>query len=133
MELNREQIIKALECCLVESNCTGCPLHHQYETDCLKYAGEKALSLIKELTEDNEAQAETITNLIDTIKNVSGVKEEYEAFIGGLKPKIDEIRADTVRKMQERLNAQKFTHKNFGELVYVDDIDKIAKEMLEGL
>ena len=54
MELNREQIIKALECCLVESNCTDCPLHHQYEIDCLKYAGVKALSLIKELTEENE-------------------------------------------------------------------------------
>ena len=55
MELNREQIIKALDCCLVESNCTGCPLHHQYETDCLKYAGKKALSLINELTEENES------------------------------------------------------------------------------
>ena len=45
----------------------------------------------------------------------------------------DNVRADTVRKMQERLKAQKFTHKNFGELVYVDDIDQIAKGMVKGL
>lgn len=55
MELNREQIVKAFECCFVESNCAGCPLHHQYKIDCLKYAGEKALLLIKELTDENEA------------------------------------------------------------------------------
>ena len=43
-----------------------------------------------------------------------------------------EVKADTVQEMQERVKAQKFTHKNFGDLVYVEDIDQIAKEMLEG-
>lgn len=32
--------------------------------------------------------------------------------------------------MHEMLKAQKFTHKNLGELVYVEDIDQIAKEMI---
>lgn len=52
MELNREQIIKALECCLEENYCATCPA--------IDYCGgvdnltEKALSLINELTEENE-------------------------------------------------------------------------------
>ena len=51
MELNREQIIKALECCNEEHTCNECP----YCDNC--YNGkvvENALSLIKELTEENE-------------------------------------------------------------------------------
>ena len=97
---------------------------------------ERLTVINDELVEDNKAQSETITSLLKTIEGVQGVKSEYETFIGGLKTQIDAIkaeeRADTVRKMQERLKAQKFTHKNFGELVYVEDIDQIAKEMLEG-
>ena len=87
-----------------------------YEPSAARYAAEMdmwhAIALREnELIEDSREKDKTISNLIETIKS---------------------IQADTVRKMQERLNAQKFTHKNFGELVYVEDIDQIAKEMLEG-
>ena len=101
--LNAEQIIKALECCLVENDCTGCPLHHQYKIDCLKYAGEKALSLIKELTEENER-----------------------------------LRADTVRKMLERIKEDAISVSllsnppKFMLEIREDALDQIAKEMLEG-
>ena len=57
MELNREQIIKALECC------TNCTCNHA-ETDtecplvkmsfCKNYLMKQSLSLINELTEENE-------------------------------------------------------------------------------
>ena len=45
---------------------------------------------------------------------------------------IAEAKADTVREMQERIRSEKFHHKNFGDLVYLADIDQIAKKMLEG-
>ena len=107
-ELNREQIIKALECC-VKSECNKCPLR---DGRCANgEMGRLSLTIIKELTEDNADLNKTISSLLETIKS---------------------IQADTVRKMKERLKAEKFTHKNFGELVYVEDIDQIAKEMLEG-
>lgn len=61
MELNREQIVKALECCTsgnsVSACMRGCPLYEKENCDCiydetalLKYA----LALIKELTAENE-------------------------------------------------------------------------------
>ena len=52
MELNAEQIIKALECCS-KGTCMACPLKEDY-SPCLNTVAYSALSLIKELTEENE-------------------------------------------------------------------------------
>ena len=38
-------------------------------------------------------------------------------------------KAEAIKEFAERVKAEKFTHKNFGELVYLEDIDEIAKEM----
>lgn len=119
--MNREQIIKALECC----SCINDELTCGY--DCYLYGGtfcqlilkKDVYSLIEELTEENErlkAQRYMVRS--------DGTLEMI--------PTVEQVRADTVQKMQERLKAEKFTHKNFGDLVCVDDIDQIAKEMLEG-
>ena len=62
--LNAEQVKKALECCVVNSNCNGCPLWEGYVThkNCLQTVCINALALIKsqeqrikELAEENEA------------------------------------------------------------------------------
>lgn len=51
MELNAEQIKKALECC-IEGECDGCTYDEQ--TACKEYLLTDALALIKELIADNE-------------------------------------------------------------------------------
>lgn len=91
------------------------------------------ITQIKELTEENERLRkyeityntpwgkQTIPNLLSLDGDVAECYKRIE----------DKITANTVRKMQERLKAEKFTHKNFGELVYVEDIDQIVKELLE--
>ena len=113
MELNRGEIIKALECCIINHNCTGCPFHEYYHKnskpiDCLQIACENALALIKELTEDNENLNQSCTNLIQTIKDVQ---------------------ADTVRKMQERIE-KKILEINPSLCGLLPFIDQIAKEVL---
>lgn len=71
---------------------------------------------VKELTEKNEAQAETITNLIETIKS---------------------IYADIARKIQERATTF-FNNDDMLKYIEVDakyineQIDRIVKEVLEG-
>ena len=114
MELNTEQIVKALGYCKSPklTKCYGCPREKE-DGHCMYRLNEDALALIRELTEENERLRESGVDY----RNIPYIKSE--------------VRADTVRKMQERLKAQKFTHKNFGELVYVEDIDQIAKEMVE--
>ena len=57
MELNAEQIKKALECCLTPkcSNCMECPARQSLTgTDCLGFVIGQTISLIKELTGENE-------------------------------------------------------------------------------
>ena len=127
-KLNREQIIKALECCTYGGDknksqvevCSPCPYFN--EGNCTDVLKESALALIKELTEENERLR---------AENAQIIKEAVFSPMERANNTLA-VRADTVRKMQERLKAQKFTHKNFGELVYVEDIDQIAKEMVEG-
>ena len=116
MELNREQIIKALECCK-EGQChNGCPLLDFCNVQDVIAGSSKlcgdALSLIKELTEENER-----------------LTLEKTGFEAGVKAGIKVIRADTVRKMQE-LIAEHATN-GYPRKVRLDVVDQIAKEMLE--
>ena len=124
MELNREQIINALECCLVESNCRGCPLHHQYETDCLKYAGEKALKLIKQLTEENE-------RLRGIIEEARGYKDELERI---LPCAFANEKADALNTLQTMF-AMRFGTYTDKDMTPISEVfrllDKFIKEMLE--
>ena len=159
MELKkREEIIKALECHasgkLVE--CEQCPLDkaHLFNATCVQTMCENALALIKELTEE----------IKDLEADYDRVYEQAEADIhgniadGGTSCHwcMDKTKADTVRKMQERLkqyeNAYVTTPCNFckhslkgnrnercdddlqclGFNKWESVIDQVAKELLEG-
>lgn len=85
MELNREQIIKALEYCNTAKRCIDCPYR---ESDC-ETLYPNALALIKELTEENERLRAIPEELY---------KEMSERMVE--ERKIE--RKLTVRKMQER-------------------------------
>jgi chromosome segregation ATPase len=91
---------------------------------------------LEHITEDNEAQYQTINNLLKTIEDVQGVKSEYETFIGGMKSQIDKIKAEvtaaTVKRMQVLLH-KKANYKVCGYYcVSTDDIDEIAKKVIGG-
>ena len=110
-DMEREKIIKALECCTADHLiCGGC---HYYSLNfCMRCMKEDALSLIRELIEDNENLNQSCTNLIQTIKDVQ---------------------ADTIRKMAERL---KLYYNNLSgttsPVLTAYHIDQVAKEMLDG-
>ena len=136
MELKkREEIIKALECHasgkLVE--CEQCPLDkaHLFNATCVQTMCENALFLIKELTEE----------IKDLEADYDRVYEQAEADIRGNMADsgtschwcMDKTKADTVKRMQEQLNAEVI--KRYGKLpgyiYYIDVIDMVAKELLE--
>lgn len=179
MELNREQIIKALECC-TRSGCSDyqtkdCPLK-PYE-DCSTRLAVNALALItsqeqriKELTEERDTFREYAYKMQMYVENIKHnedmgyepsaaryasememwrvvalekkkLSEENERLRAevSVKKKLldknvdieDKVKADTVRKMQALLNDTKF---KFGSdyYIYANNVDIIAKEMLEG-
>ena len=81
MELNREQIIKSLECCEL-GDCYPCIYRMTESGVCQDMLCKEALELIKELTEENESLSQSLANSKSILAN---------------------SKADTVRKMQERL------------------------------
>lgn len=115
MELNREQIIKALECWASGSPChEKCSiLEHEEGANCLRLTTRSSLALIKEITEDNEKIG--LENF-DLVCELSRIKE------------------DTVRKMEQILQ-NRITGKLAYHGWYLKEtvFPKIAKEILEGL
>ena len=131
--MERNDVIKALEWCSELRLCVDCPMRAEgyfshSVNDCKKALAEKAIALIRELTEENEAQDKAIIN---ALKQIAKVREE--------------TKADTVRQFVERLKA---TPRRIREEYYplcdqppivkmclfLDDadIDQIAQELLGG-
>lgn len=148
MELNREQIIKALECCHLKSeDCISCPFVLLGE-NCANLEKD-TIALIKELTEENE---ELKSDLKYVEEEYDRVYEQAEADIrgniadGGTSCHwcIAGHRAEAVQKMQKKLEEridqtiQVFDFQ-ISECNAVrqalrgvkNDINQIAKEVLE--
>ena len=119
MKLNREQIIKAFECCTGIPNCNDCPLR-PYPQNCKDVMENRALALIKELTEENERLKRDVEILEDVLDTSSRVL-------------IQATRADTVQKMQELIHTN--LPKVYGTLphsrCFFNIVDQSAKEILE--
>ena len=139
-ELNREQIIKALE------SCTNCTCNHA-KTDtecplvkmdfCKNYLMKQSLSLIKELTEENkrlkkyEIAYETPLGK-QTMPNLLSLEGEAARLYTQIQNK---VKADTVRKMQDMVAVHFGTYTDTDTVKVLDVfrlLGKIAKEMLEG-
>ena len=110
MELKRDEIIKALECCVTprDNDCDNCPLDKSGSVNCKWLLSSLALDVIKELTEKNERLNKSYTNLV---------------------PTLNEVRADTVRKMQTEIEARCIKGGIYPAFVK-STIDQIAKELI---
>ena len=146
MELNAEQIKKALECCISGDDCTLCPLCDEQSCPCV--LNENALSLIKELTEENERLRERNITLEQKfvilnreeipVLTVTAQKERTTVIP---KSKIDDIYASGlkcgVRKLQELIyerldiSVEGYSSEEIKSDV-LDMVDQIVKELLEG-
>ena len=136
MELNREQIIKALECCLESEYCATCPAT-DYCSNIDDLMG-KAFDLIKELTEENERLTEELA------KSYKALDEQMNFYCSFTQSKVSncpiddevaKVKPDTVREIQTRF-AMHFGTYTYQDIVKVRDVfrvlDQIAKEMLKG-
>lgn len=122
MELNAEQIKKALELCTTTDDCVGCPYLIRRGNGAILPCtiDADALALIKQLTEENERLKQTITQLG---KNNDEIARVYPLAI-------KEAKANTVREMQERIKTRCIKSGIYPAIV-ARAIDQVAKEMLE--
>ena len=114
------EIIKALECCSEHvRNCAECPLNVTSLDHCSTRLAQNVLNLINRQNQkikDSEISLEAMRCA------ANGFKSAYERERGS--------RITAIQDFAEGLKEEKFTHKNFGELVYVEDIDNLVKEMI---
>ena len=145
MELNREQVVKAFECCTLGGcNCLGdCPYRGTsgdwVGEECWRKARNDAYTLFKELTEENEylKQQNEIYAVLN--KKLEDACESYAWTYGTSISKelfLEKERTDTVHKMQtmfeERLDISTCGYST-EEVVsdVLETLDQIAKELLE--
>ena len=157
MELNAEQIKKALECCakigcggLLSVECDECPYSVGSE-DC-KNLEQDALSLIKKLTEEVEGLKQCLEHehasfmetfgewndkcekLTEENANLHASCTELEQTCKKWQSRLDieckYTKADTVRKMQSEIKERCIKGGIYPAFV-ASTIDQIAKEMLE--
>lgn len=122
MELNAEQIKKALKCCTSpdgDDTCLLCP--YGDVGLCTQLVMAHALALIKQLTEEKERlraeNAEQDKAIINALNRMGDIRRE--------------AKADTVREMQERIKTRCIKSGIYPAIV-ARAIDQIAKEMTEG-
>jgi uncharacterized small protein (DUF1192 family) len=134
MELNAEQVKKALECCHSHShkNCPNCPYDKQNGGEgkaCFMLLMEHSLALIKsqerrigELTEENErlrAEVSVKKKLLDEAEN--RYNETAKRFY---KDGVNDMKSEIKKTLSAICKGE------MGDLYRM--IDQIAKEMLEG-
>ena len=124
MELNREQIVKALECCTSGNPCRECDYRRKSKDTygCRKICMTEALSLIKKLTEENERLSKATEEAVQSFTRLETLyKIECK--------RVDTIKADTVRKMQSEIQ-KRCAEGGIYPAFIAKQIDEIAKEMV---
>lgn len=148
MELNREQIIMALECCTRgrkskdDRPCLECPYNEcnlvggtgerQTTGTCQGWLMKDALALIKELTEENE-------KLRTIIAKANENTTEYVKMLKEIKFAVEKFKNNILLTLHSELNAellkvarcQKADEPNMRSQEVFDILDRKIKEMME--
>ena len=120
------EIIKALECCIVRGNCQGCPLWNEHTSKCLEIAITNALDLINRQKAEIERLQTNCMSMAQTMPNMAKAE-----------------RAEAIKEFAERLKAtplrfgveytEYYDKPSIYKLVpFVDDndIDNLVKEVV---
>lgn len=114
------EIVKALECCM-GFDCKECPYCDDEAEECMGKLIVEALKLVNRQKAEIERLTYYNENLLCANSDILGRHEDY----------IKEARIETIQEFAERLKAEGFHHKNFGDLVQFEDIDCLVEEMME--
>jgi hypothetical protein len=125
MELNAEQVKKALECCHSHSykNCPECPYNKDTKKACFMLLMEHSLALIT-------SQEQRIKELTEQAYRLE-CDLQLNADEKAVAKAIEQTKKATVRKMQSEIKERCIKGGIYPAFV-ARTIDQIAKEMLEG-
>lgn len=135
--MEKETVIKALECCITKHHENCCKLGKWHEEwNCMTDLMQDALALIKELTEANVTQ---IVTAIELDKQVERLTEENERLKqlndsyaeieqGYIVTGVKKVQADTLNDMQTRFAMHFGTYRPTDE-VKVTEVFKLLKKI----
>ena len=136
MELNREQIIKALECLNDKHDriCDACPvcrLTDRGHRSCKHVILDEAVALIKELTEENERLSTALAEYDH--KTAIRISEEYvtaDAY-EELQEQNERLREEVIEEYRQKVNTKMGKHTHLLGKEYVQRIlREVKKEMV---
>lgn len=146
------EIKKALEC-KIKFKCNECPYFDGFPCSKCHTMLIAVLDLINRLEAENK-KLQTVKKFIDTLihrdceyptpeayekafqraleqlYDNTNLKAENERLTHITRNLIGEIKAEAYTEFAEDIKATKINHKNFGEIVFVEDIDNLLKEMV---
>ena len=122
--MNEKEIITAWKCCsnVITSSCKECPLHLTYNANCVRELMRVSLDLFNRTKAENERLQKEAERWENAMMG--------ECMLSAC-PNKEQLKSEAYREFAEKVKTKKFTHKNFGELVYVEDIDTTLKELTE--
>lgn len=123
-----EQIIKALECCVKTEFISDCAKCKMFAFDCKDIFIENALDLINR----QKAEIEELKTEIERKKNQNTLLLKKKCKDINTARKI--IKSEAIKDFAERLKKHSFVDTlslDGKETVYVDDIDRLVKEIQE--
>ena len=130
-------IIHALQCCGVETNCRNCPLYEERSADCIYTVLKNALDLIiRQQTELENLKVE-LQSMRGAANSLKMHYEEAQAEIERLQKNIDGLNIFTTNHMKViRVQAIKefakyIIDKSQNGIIQVSDIPDYVKEMTE--
>lgn len=146
------EIIKILECCIMETYCKSCPLHSEFSANCVTIALKNALDLITRQQREIENLKVENQSLRSAANSLKMHYEEAQTEIESLKifRGYAEKKANDYKTMRDKyLNAKSEAYKEFAEklkhfiipqkadgytreIILKRDIDNLLKEMAGG-
>lgn len=119
-----KDIIKALECCGIKTDCKGCYFDtHESEDICAREIVKNAFDLINHQKEEIEFLRKTIGK--NSKKALDVTLEEIE------KSRVEAIKefANKLKKRSRKMQSSDFSGDFWDAAVLVEDIDNLVKEM----
>ncbi len=131
MKITDSEIIKALECC-IDCDCKNCPCQTE-DGHCM----EKDDALILDLINRQKAEIERLEKRLDmSRKELSRRRErciQNSELNLKLLSELKIVKSEVIREFAERLKVKAAWDDRDNNVVHLDDIDSIVKEMTEVL
>jgi hypothetical protein len=130
MELNRDQIIKGLECCTTIDACKRCPCYNK--PTCGLLLRKNALSLIYELAEENKRLKEKADRFLDNLKAVLDERAKSQTNFDRITESVESL-AEFIVEETSDLRGSEIIYYAYGESCPTYEKEEAIKSTIEWL